>query len=432
MNWMKSLLIVLVVTVSAPAQDVCVRLKAHSRLDVPVHPTSGNPGVSHRLADGTIAQKLETDEDNGWIRIKANAVEGWIIKKYIDAEVACPSETAPVPAADSSVRTYVVGSWNLEHFHDGKVRGFPENTQGGPSYPIRIQEDYESIAAVIEQIGLKVVAMSEIHAEEVEVVEDGETLTDVRSPELERLIEILGRENYDYVMGESGNDQHLAILYDKRSARLNASWEMELPRIKIQGKQIADRQPLVGHFTLLDGGDRNDLAVVAVHLASGQQNNRNHDEAMRLIRQELAKAQAEGWCIPTDENDILIMGDFNANRFDNHQETFWDLMEGEGWDVLAKDANYSPTRLSGNPLGLKNSRIDYIIATKGDSGLQGDEISQSVATVHTEFIAAGAEEFRKRCSDHLPVSVSVKVMEDTDSAIAARSWWRRNYAVSEN
>lgn len=104
-----------------------VRLRAYSDLGVPLHPGSGNRGVSDRLIDGAIATVREIDPQNGWIRITSGDREGWIVRRYI-AEVlnGIPTE-----------QTYVVGSWNLEHFHNGAARGFPENTRGGPSYPGR-------------------------------------------------------------------------------------------------------------------------------------------------------------------------------------------------------------------------------------------------------------------------------------------------------
>ena len=41
---------------------------------------------------------------------------------------------------------------------------------------------------------------------------------------------------------------------------------------------------------------------------------------------ELEDSREDEFCIPSDENDILITGDFNANRFDNRIEQFWDDM----------------------------------------------------------------------------------------------------------
>jgi endonuclease/exonuclease/phosphatase family metal-dependent hydrolase len=409
----------LLVAQNAVAEE-CVKLQAFSNLGIPVHAGPGQVAVSHRLADKTVAEKLEVDEQTGWVRIKANAVDGWIIKRYISAVVPCPSDEQAAPVADEdAVPTYVIGCWNLEHFHDGARRGFPETPS---KIPPRTESDYVAIAAMIERLELKIVVLSEINAAETRVVEgegeEAEEFEDIRSPELERLMNILGAEFYDYTVGESGEAQRIAVLYDKRSAELNATWEMDLPNIRIQKKSICDRQPLVAHFTLLDGGQKkNDVAVVGVHLASGQANNKNHDKAMELVQENIAMARLEGWCIPKDENDVLIMGDFNASRFDRYKEKFWDEMEQSDWDVLADDDSYSPTRLSwpkDKPkLGLWVSRIDYVICTDGNGGLQGEEVGQPTADVHAELVE-DADEFRSKASDHLPVTVRVKVMEDTD------------------
>jgi endonuclease/exonuclease/phosphatase family metal-dependent hydrolase len=153
---------------------------------------------------------------------------------------------------------------------------------------------------------------------------------------------------------------------------------------------------------------------VGVHLASGQQKNKNHDQAMKMIVQELAAAKAKGWCIPPDENDIVIAGDFNASRFDDSEEKFWGEMEQHGWDVLADAPNYPATRLAGVPLKPK-SQIDYVIVTKGNGGLGGEECVQTVAKVHSE-LAVEPDTFREHGSDHLPVTIRVKVMDDTDAS----------------
>jgi endonuclease/exonuclease/phosphatase family metal-dependent hydrolase len=382
----------------------CVRLQAFSSLGVPLHPAPGNNGVSGRLGHATVARITDHDAPTDWFEITAGNSVGWIIRRYIDEPVPCE----PAPGADAL--TYVVGSWNLEHFHEGASRGFPENTRGGPTFPARTQADYETIAALIETIEAKILVLEEIFAEEIVV--DAET--DVRSAELDRLISILGSANYDYVIGESGGSQHIAILYDQRAARLNEACETDFPRIQVQGKNLFDRQPLMAHFTLLENGqDRNDLVVVGVHLASGQQNNRNHDRAIEMLLDELDEARTEDWCVPGDENDILITGDFNASRFDVTHEDFWDEMESESWDVLAdSSATYSPTRLAGVPLEPR-SIIDYVIVSSGSRGLDGEEVDTDEATVHVDLVGQ-PEAFRRQASDHIPVTVQVRVMEDTD------------------
>ncbi len=382
-----------------------VRLKAFSNLGIPLHPDSGNRSVSNRLPDGTVAIVEQIDEENKWMKILGGGKSGWIIRKYV-AEVLTQSDVTQPNL------NYVIGTWNIEHFHDGAKRGFPENTMGGESYLPRTQNDYETIAAIIEILDIRILALQEVYAQEVD--ENGDI--QIRSQEVDKLIDILGANNYDYFIGESGRSQHIAILYDKRYVRLNAICECEFPDERVNGKNLFDRQPLFGHFTFLDAGQpKNDLVVVGVHLASGQNRAKNHDRAMNLLVEELVQARTDSWCIPPDENDIVIMGDLNANRFDNKKEDFWDQMENNGWDVLGDvNSTYSATRLSGNPLGLHNSKIDYIIVTEGNQGLSGEEIIKEQATVHSEIIEPDAVSFRRQASDHIPVTIEVLVMDDTD------------------
>ncbi|RPJ36072.1 MAG: hypothetical protein EHM35_08805, partial [Planctomycetaceae bacterium] len=143
-----SLVVVFPISVALAVGNVSVndrvRLKAFSDLGVPLHASSGSASISGRLPDATEAIVSAIDPQNGWLKISAGNTTGWIIKKYV-------GEILPSGAVDQELG-YVVGCWNLEHFHDVAVRGFPENTAGGPSYPTRTQGDYEVIAALIEQL----------------------------------------------------------------------------------------------------------------------------------------------------------------------------------------------------------------------------------------------------------------------------------------
>lgn len=291
-------------------------------------------------------------------------------------------------------QSYVVGTWNLEHFRDGASRGFPE-TPGG--FDDRGDEEFQFIANTIRALDTKILILQEINADTEDLVdEDGIPFQDERSPELARLIGLLGT-NYDYVIGSSGRRQRIAILYDLDAVQLNEVCEANFRRMQVNGKNVFDRQPLYAHFTFLeDGNERNDLVVVGVHLASGQRLTRNHDRAMRDIQREIEGAR---------------------------DEVFWDEMENDGWDVLANDNSYPASRLSGDPLQQRNSKIDYIIVSTnslalfgliGESGLAGEEIQADVATVHDDLLTVGATEFRRLASDHMPVTVAVAVTDDTD------------------
>ena len=384
----------------------CVRLRAFSQLGVPLHAGSGEHGVSARLPDQTIAKIDALDSENGWLLIRSGGQSGWIIRKYVDAVVAC-AESPPLPAAGL---TYRVGCWNLEHCNPGSTRGFPENTRGGPTFEPRTLSDFESIAGMIEAIDAKLLLLSEIGGED-DVDDDGGAVA--LAPCLDELVSVLGSANYDYAIGSAGGKQRLAIFYDRRCVRLNTVCETDFPLVKVQGKALFDRQPLIAHVTLLhEGREMNDLVVVAVHLASGQHLTENHDRAMELVQSWLDSERPTGTCFPENEFDVFIAGDFNANRFDDREEECWDQMEADGWDVLADVGDdYPATRLSGVPLESRDSKIDYIIVS---AAMKGDEVSATTATVHTELIGASAEAFRRRASDHLPVTVPVSVVPDSD------------------
>jgi endonuclease/exonuclease/phosphatase family metal-dependent hydrolase len=362
------------------------------------------------MADQLIARVTAIDAATGWFEVRAQATSGWIIRRYIDAVVTCP--TQPVTPAGTD-RSYVIGCWNLEHCNPDSKRGFPENTKGGPTYPPRSSADYAELAGIIEEIDAKLLVLSEIAGSE-ETDDDGNEVSVSRS--LDDLIAVLGSSNYGYVIGTSGGKQRLALLYDRRAIRVNTTCETDFPKIKVQQKSVFDRQPLMAHVTLLhEGHPMNDLLVVGVHLASGQHLTDNHDRAMQLLVDWIETARTEAVCLPSTEMDVFIAGDFNANRFDDKDEEFWDLMETTGWDVLADDGTqYAATRLSGVPLALRESQIDYVIISAGAKGLKGQEVAAATATVHAELIGGDPDRFRAHASDHLPVTVPVRVVTDDD------------------
>jgi hypothetical protein len=81
----------------------------------------------------------------------------------------------------------------------------------------------------------------------------------------------------------------------------------------------------MGHFTfLLNGQTFNDLLVVGLHLASGQQLTNNHDQAMQIVATKITEARLAGTILPSGEYDVLMVGDLNASWFDNNVEQFFD------------------------------------------------------------------------------------------------------------
>ena len=339
---------------------------------------------------------------NGWLEVEVSGVRAWIIDKYLGEKIETGVATQPSGQNES----IVIGTWNLEWMCDGKGRGFPENTKGGPSYDERTNEDYAAIAEVIEnQLHAAVLVLTEVNASQ----QDGSVQ---RSTEINRLCSNLGA-NYDYVATESGGQQHVALLYDKNLVRLNSYFEIEVPNKKVQQGDIFARDPLVGHFSVLSAGadHLSDFVVVGLHLASGQDKNKNHDQAMKLLTDTLDVLISDGELLPAGESDIIITGDLNLSIFDNKVEQELRRMENGAWDILADD-NYPATRLADVPLAPK-SKIDYIIVTDELRG-SGAEIRQPQADVHQELANSQWDNFRRVFSDHFPVTVALQPITDDD------------------
>ena len=370
---------------------------------IPGHPGPGDRAISVRFPHASLALVTAIDQQTGWYEIGVEGVSAWIIREYFGEPVDTFPSGAPLPV-------YTLGTWNLEWLKDGRSRGFPENTWGGPSYPPRNEEDYVAIAEVISQdLEAAVLVLTEINA----FISGGEGGGAIQSPELDRLLFHLG-ENFDYVISESGGQQHVAILYDENKVRLNTVFEIEVPFQKKQNKDIFARDPLVAHFTfLVQGVDHglNDFVIVGLHLASGQYNNKNHDRAMEILLYNLEFLLEEGEDLPSGEGDIILTGDLNLNIFDSKREEVLESMEDGDFDILA-DEGYSATRLSGVPLAPK-SKIDYIIVTDEMRG-PGNEIATSQATVHQALANQDFVAFRRVFSDHFPVTVEVSLLQDDD------------------
>lgn len=302
------------------------------------------------------------------------------------------------PAAVNAAGCYNVGAWNIEHFNDGATRGFPEEPG---AYPPRGPAEIAALARTIrEVVDAKILALSEING--------------VRgrreSVELARLVQALG-ESWEYRIATSGSKQRVALIWDNRYARLTGdAYEIAIAEERIDGSDIYARDPLLGHFTLLeDGATRNDLVLVALHLASGQHRTANHDAAMTRLRAELRALRGRIDAYPGDEDDVILAGDLNASAFDRHRERFFEEFDRGNWKLLA-GPEYPRTRFNG-------SKIDYLIATtkRGrQNGMVGDELPQESAHVWSELAANGDKEYRRELSDHFPVTACVRVSADND------------------
>jgi endonuclease/exonuclease/phosphatase family metal-dependent hydrolase len=379
-----------------------VRLESPNAAGVPVHPAAGDQSYV-RWSNGTRGSVVRFDSASGWFQVESFGSVGWVTRRYVT--VVPTGEPEPLDDA-VEMPTYVVGTWNIEWLRDGKSRGFPEYIYGGPTYGPRTEQDYRDLAAIIAtDLSATILVLTEINGED-----------DGTSVELNRLVGYLGLE-WAYELGQSGRDQRIAVLFNTAEARRENCEEFEVAPRRLQGKDIFDRDPLVCYFTFLSNGEpQNDLLVVGLHLASGQHLNRNHDAAMELLRDMLHDSQAEG-VFPSGERDVLLAGDLNASRYDLSSEGFWSEFDPDGFrfKTLSPEdgTEYPGTRLAGVPL-FPRSQIDYLLASGPVGGL-ADELVQLVGHVHTELLTPDFNDFRRRFSDHLPVTVRIMMIRDDDS-----------------
>jgi len=299
----------------------------------------------------------------------------------------------------------VVGAWNLEYLGSG-TRGFPEYTRGGPSYPPRTLEQIDMLANVIrDRLDAKILMLSEINPQGT-------------SPGLFALLEALG-PTWKKAVSDSGGKQHTAIIFDTGFVERGEIREIEIPERRMNGDDVFARDPLVGRFVFLDGGvPANDIVVVALHLASGQDKVANHDEALRTLLTELDELRGSA-VLPEDEWDIVIGGDLNLSLFDDHVEASEEELAGGGYEFLLQEP-YPATRLAGVPLE-PGSQIDYLIAQRaepGRPGLLGEELPIPLVTVHQDLADGDWDGFRRDYSDHFPVTTCIGIVPDTDARIA--------------
>jgi hypothetical protein len=391
-------------TMKVTAQQIgdIVILSSSNQAGVPVHSADGD--VSYvRWPNGTIGKVIAIGDQTHWRFVESNDKSGWITINYLTIK---PSDDTEQEEPSNEIDSYVVGSWNLEWFHNSKQRGFPENNNGGPSYGPRTDDDYKKIAATIrDNINAKIFILCEING-----------ATDKKSNELDHLLKELGSK-WGYFLSPSSGQQRLAIIFDSNAVKCTKCIEIQISERKIQEKDIFDRDPLVCNFTLLDhsGMLLNDLLVVAVHLASGQGKNINHDTAMAVLSTKLAFVTSNG-TFSSSEKDILVAGDFNASRYDNNIETFWDNTSPTSFRFRTlsplNGEDYPGTRLAGVPLAPK-SQIDYIMISTLPGGLI-DEVVEPSAQVRVDLLPSDFNLFRQHQSDHIPVTIHIKIVPDND------------------
>lgn len=200
--------------------------------------------------------------------------------------------------------------------------------------------------------------------------------------EMEIAAEVGENSDYKTILGTTGGEDRLAIVYN--SARLELEDVEELPRINVGGRV---RAPLVATFKGRETGTR--FMFMVNHLYRGDADGR-HNQATLL--NEWARDQT----LP-----VIAVGDYNFDWHYQTGETNHDL----GYDNLVKDAVFlwvRPEILIPTNASNHKSVLDFVFV-HGDA--TGWEFESTILAVDGDF----PDDARK--SDHRPVAAVFRRQE---------------------
>ncbi len=278
--------------------------------------------------------------------------------------------TAMLPAQEP-IR---IGAWNLEQL-------------GWRKEPQRTDADLDAMAAFVRELGVAVLAVSEVGGEDA----------------LRDLARRIGPD-WQAVLGTTGSFTErgattqigVGFLWNNGKIELlQAEEPLDLPREQ-DGLPVFHRVPVSACFRQRGGGV--DFRAVAVHFKAGRN---EADEKKR----EAEVGLLQGWLKerlknPREDRDVVILGDFNHTYNSRaHQR----LAQGDFVDYL-RPRELTPTIVH------FDEPIDQIAIGKGFR-----EVRRETFTVHNQKGLADKDAWRKTYSDHFPVSVQLGGGPDDDA-----------------
>lgn len=278
-----------------------------------------------------------------------------------------------------------IGSWNLEHFGSSPaLRAVTDPGQPRRELPGRDDGDLKKIGAFITELGVSVLAVQEINGE---------------AP-LRQLCPHIG-PSWDCFLGTSGgwtdgkSSQAIGFLYD--TARVRLLWAEELndfPREQ-DGLPIYHRVPVTACFQ--DTRTGIDFRAVCVHLKAGR-------DKSDVQKRKLEATGLRDWLVLLQSNkgedqDIVVMGDFNSTYGDDPQTVFEE----------AGVARYLPQPKPEPTILHFPEPIDQIAASP-----RFLEIVPHTFDAHGEASTKDRDAWRKTYSDHFPVTVDLVAAGDDD------------------
>lgn len=278
-----------------------------------------------------------------------------------------------------------IGSWNLEHFGSSPaLRAITDPGKPRRELPGRDDADLEKIGAFVKRLGVSVLAVQEIN---------GETPLQALCPHI--------GPSWTCFLGTSGgwtdgkSSQAVGFLYDRERVRLVWAEELnDFPRER-DGLPIFHRVPVTACFQ--DTRTGIDFRAVCVHLKAG----RGADD---LKKRKLEATGLRDWLVllqstANEDQDIVVMGDFNSTYGDDPQTVF----------ESASVVRYLPQGKPEPTILHFAEPIDQIAPSP-----RFLEVVPHTFDAHGEDSASDRDAWRKTFSDHFPVTVDLVAKGDDD------------------
>ena len=222
----------------------------------------------------------------------------------------------------------------------------------------------------------------------------------------EKLKEKLNKsQQWDFILGESGNKQRVALFY--RKDLIAAQKITEWRRVNITGTL---RSPLV---TYLKAGAKFDFTLVVLHQKGGGGNDadRIRQNQSDRLRQEVDTYQSNAQSDP----DLILLGDFNSPTWADQNRGLRDApltfltrtLETNAQENCLKKQG-QPKTSDGRPRYSNRGTgcvIDHIAVSKSPKGAEEEYVSQSIQILDPQKDLGFDSDrtYFSTISDHLPV-----------------------------
>ena len=312
-----------------------------------------------------------------------------LLCSFVIANSACSFKARnSVPPNHAFLR---IGTWNIQFLSKRILRVILVDGRK-EKRPPRDAENARELAQYIASLKVSVLALQEVDSNY-----SGEKGI-ARSELLDIIVEELGPQ-WRYTIGSSGRELHLAYLYDTSVVSLKGLWEPDIVQFGIQRKDILPVDPLMAWFerTQKSEGNANDFLLINLHLQHANRFKDNRLVACVKILDALKRLQEREPQL-ADEQDIMILGDFNDT---SHQSKGFQFL----YDYLAA-RGYTPLKLGKDNMQasfIDGRRLDQIFPS---AHARSQTLIPGSLRVHAPEI--DPIEYQRRYSDHFPVTVGIR------------------------